>query len=285
MKISKTPILLVDNCHFILSNIANYKPILTNNTNEILTKLTRVISEYLRFILEKLAIKKNKSYNKYIIERGLTTILHIFSILLFYTKNLELTFYHCQKAFYLYVEFIEQISDDNVTFLQLSSKDAILFVYKKTIYDLNTDYKKNIAIPNDDEKNILNSFDSLLSMFKYVVCFVLLVPYDLTNKDEYIHHLCLEINNLSDLIKKYKFKPSSFQLLLLFLQSLSEFSHSTISIKDFFLLIHLFIKKLFDKKINIDSSYQNIINHLYDTELYKHLDLTNPTCFITWLFS
>lgn len=49
-----------------------------------------------------------------------------------------------KKAYYFYIEFIEQISDNNVTFLQLSSRDAILFVYKRTIFELNNEYIKNI---------------------------------------------------------------------------------------------------------------------------------------------
>ena len=31
-------------------------------------------------------------------------------------------------------------------YLQLNSRDATLFVYKKTIYEINNDHKKNIII-------------------------------------------------------------------------------------------------------------------------------------------
>jgi hypothetical protein len=103
------------------------------------------------------------------LERGLETLIHVFSVVFYYTKNLELTFYHTQKAYYFYIEFIEQISDDNITFLQLSSKDAILFVYKKTIYDLNNEYKKNLMEPNEDEKIILNTLSSYIHFYKSVI--------------------------------------------------------------------------------------------------------------------
>ena len=67
-----------------------------------------------------------------------------------YTKNIELTMFHSKKALYYYIEFIGQISDVSVhhSYLQLNSKDATLFVYKKTIYDINnfrSDEKKNNA--------------------------------------------------------------------------------------------------------------------------------------------
>ena len=71
-----------------------------------------------------------------------------------YTKNLELTVHHCKKAFLYYVEFIGQIGDDNHTFLQLNSKDATLFVYKKTIFDINNEYKKKVTYTLNETKKL-----------------------------------------------------------------------------------------------------------------------------------
>ena len=124
----------------LLYNVGNYKPIIENTIQDILTKFVIIIIEYMRLIAEKITMK-NKPYYKFIFQRGLETLIHVFSILFYYTKNLELTFYHAQKAIYYYIEFIEQISDENVSFLNLSSRDAVLFVYKKTIYEINNEYK------------------------------------------------------------------------------------------------------------------------------------------------
>ena len=147
---------LSDYSHYLLHNTSNYKPSIKNSVLEILNKIVEVILEYMCFISEKVT-KKNKKYNKFIFERGLKTLIHVFSNIFYYTKNLELSFYHTQKAYYFYIEFIEQISDDNITFLQLSSKDAILFVYKKTIFELNNECKKNTKEQSLEEKNILRT--------------------------------------------------------------------------------------------------------------------------------
>jgi lipopolysaccharide export LptBFGC system permease protein LptF len=88
---------------------------------------------------------------------------------LYYTKNLDLAFYHSQKAYYFYIEFIEQISDDNVTFLQLSSKDATTFVYKKTIYEINNDYKKIATELTNDDKSILKYVDTYMYIYKTLI--------------------------------------------------------------------------------------------------------------------
>ena len=127
-----------------LSNIDNYKAQLTNSSSEVFVKYLGVISEYLAQCVEALYIRDD-AYYKYIIMQGVNTISHVFKILLLYTNNLELTYYHCQKSFYYYVEFIGQIGDDNHSFLQLNSKDASLFVYKKTIFNINNEYRKEFA--------------------------------------------------------------------------------------------------------------------------------------------
>jgi hypothetical protein len=77
---------------------------------------------------------------------------HVFKMLLLFTCNLDLTYYHCQKSYSYYIEFIGQIGDDAITYLQLNSKDAALFVYKKTIFDINQEYKKNYYETKAEEK-------------------------------------------------------------------------------------------------------------------------------------
>ena len=78
---------------------------------------------------------QNQIYLKFIVIRGLETITNVFSIILYYTKNIDLTYFQCQKSFYYYIEFIGQISEEQHSFLQLNSRDAITYVYKKTLVD------------------------------------------------------------------------------------------------------------------------------------------------------
>lgn len=113
---------------------------LNRSIPEVLNKYVSLVCEYYEFIGEKTIIH-NKQY-PYLRMRGLDTISHVFFMILFYTKNLELTYYHSQKSFYLYVEFIEQILDVQHTFLHLTPIDASIFVYKKTIYEISQEYRK-----------------------------------------------------------------------------------------------------------------------------------------------
>ena len=136
-----------------LQNIDNYNKSIINDEIEIYIKYTHVIAQYLLFGIETIK-NHNSEYVKYILNKGLFTISYVFKMLLMYTCNLELTYHHCQKSYSYYIEFIGQIGDDAVTYLQLNSKDAALFVYKKTVFEIpdqiktkyyenNTDGKKN----------------------------------------------------------------------------------------------------------------------------------------------
>ena len=106
---------------YLLYNVNNYKQQIENSQEEILRKFVSVIIEYLNFISEKITMK-NKLYYKFILERGLETLIHTFSFIFYYTKNLELTFYHTQKAYYFYLEFIEQMVQWEIPYTLIFTK-------------------------------------------------------------------------------------------------------------------------------------------------------------------
>ena len=126
---------------------------------EIVEKYIALIGEYYAFIRDNPNIIHKKQY-PYLLARGLDTITHVFTIILFYTKNLEITYYHSQKSFYFYVEFIEQILDAQNAFLHLDSRDASIFVYKKTIYEINPDLRTEVEnTPEiDDQFKEINAY-------------------------------------------------------------------------------------------------------------------------------
>lgn len=278
MKNSKNDNTLSENSNYLLYNIANYKVSIDNSANEILTKFVRVIVEYMRFISEKITMK-NKQYYKFIFERGIETLIHIFSMILYYTKNLELTFYHCQKAYYFYIEFIEQISDDNITFLQLSSRDATLFVYKKTIFDLNNEYRKNISEPILEEKNILSLVDSYTYIYKNIIQFIINhkdFTYD--NKNEYINICCNYIEVFCEKINKHKIKKNVIECIYLFTNVLAD---KQIEIDMFFVLLDDFIKKInIKKKVN----EKLIKNKIYDGEINNYINNNELNKLVDWIF-
>lgn len=154
-----------------LNNIVNY------NTNfdakvkidDILTKYTNIVKEYINVFNLKIKGKYLKNSN-YIFQKGFETITHVFELILIYTKNIELTAYHSQKAIYFFVEFTEQITDEHNIFLQLTTRDASMFVYKKTIFEINNDYKRkyNCELTNKEEE-IISNLRVFLSIYNLLV--------------------------------------------------------------------------------------------------------------------
>lgn len=156
----------------VLINYTNFNKSITCNVSDIVNKYISVIIEYTNLISDKPSIK-NKKYYRYIYMRGLDTITHVFTMILFYTKNIDITYYHSQKSFYFYVEFIEQIIDIQHTFLNLHSRDASIFVYKKTIYEIQSEYKKlieskdeNLSVDKNDtyKLDLINKHISIYKM-------------------------------------------------------------------------------------------------------------------------
>lgn len=272
---------LSDNTHFILYNTVNYKACIENSISEILNKYVEVLIEYMRFISEKIMMK-NKSYYRFIFERGVETISHVFSVIFYYTKNLELTFYHSQKAYYFYIEFIEQISDDNVTFLQLSSRDATLFVYKKTIFDLNNEYKKNIQEPSTEDKKIMMLLDSHTYIYKNIIKFIIYHnDFKYETKMDYINKCCdsIEFISVTLNISSNKIKGNYMNCLYLFVTLLAD---KKIDILDFFRVVDEFIKKIISKK-KFDEKV--IKNKIYDSEINNFINNNELNMIVEWIFS
>ena len=146
-----------------LNVITNYFPTLEDDDIEIMNSYVIIIQTLLNHIYTNITITKEE-YLKYIIIYGIESITHIYKLLLLYTKNKSLTLHHCEKCVLFYVEFITQIGDDNHSFLQLTSKDAIMFLYKKTLFELDETYVKDCS-HSTEHKEKIERFHLLSKLF------------------------------------------------------------------------------------------------------------------------
>lgn len=126
---------------YILNNIDNYKNELDINSHVLFLKYIGMIHELVQLCVERISIK-NDEYIKHILITGIKNTTYIYKLILLYTKNIDLALYHTQKSILYYIEFISQIDEDSQNLLKLTTKDASLFIYKKTIFEINDDYKK-----------------------------------------------------------------------------------------------------------------------------------------------
>jgi len=126
-----------------MSEYENFNdPLIYKNEEMVDLSIGIVVSNFLKLLntyhllFLKNIVTKNLKYRNYIYLQGMKCINHIFIFILQYTNNMAFTYYHCEKGIYYFTEFITQIENEN-SFLKLTSTDAIIFVYKKTIYNMN----------------------------------------------------------------------------------------------------------------------------------------------------
>jgi hypothetical protein len=166
---------------YSLHNVENYRTVLNETTNEVTQKYSILLTEYFKFITENIK-QKNKKMSHFIITRGVDTITNVFVNILLYTKNIDLTYFHSQRSFYFYVEFVSQITEDEKTFLQLSSRDATTYVYKKTLYEISNDFKKlneSMTAETREKFEIINIFVKIYKI--YIIKIV--ENYDIINNN------------------------------------------------------------------------------------------------------
>lgn len=235
----------IDNS-YSLDNVDNYYKELKHDINEIVNKYVDLIKEYLNFIYDNVKIK-NKFYIKFIVKRGLETITNVFLNIFYYTKNLNLTYYHCQKSFYFYVEFIGQITDEQNTYLQLSSRDAATYVYRKTIFEINNEFKKKIPYPSEEISSKFDLLNIYIDLYKFIAIKII-------NQNKNYNTETKTININDNLIKiNSKIKNIIFNL--------SE-------LKNIILLINIL-----DNKLKEEEKFIEIVNY-YFKKINKNTNLT-----------
>jgi hypothetical protein len=256
-------------------NVNNYNLKLDTSCNVIIV-YNQLLNEYLSHIINHLVIKGNIHY-LFVIDRGFDLFKNIFILLLHYTKNLELVAHHIRKSYLYYTEFIAQVGEDSNSFLQLNSKDACLFVYKKTVYDIDNNFKKKYEM-SENEKKLFFVLKENIYLFTKIIKFFckknvnsvnnFVINKDITFKNikQYMIKISLEINKLKSV--------SNYEKINNFIDyvNIKEFDCE----KNYYLIYH------FIKKINItDISDIKVYSLILDDKNY--VDLT-PIKFINRLF-
>lgn len=147
-------------------------------SNEFLSKYYILINQYIGFYVENIydniTISTDKRYRFYILSKGLEMLSNIMNITIMYTNNIDFAFHYCNKAYYYYIEFISQLDTDN-NHLELNIKDAIIFVYKKTIFEIkepvstinNCNINEDNVRKTESIKKMINIVNSYVKVFKF----------------------------------------------------------------------------------------------------------------------
>lgn len=252
-----------------LLNNENFNNTFEFSQQQVCSKYIILINDYIKQCYDNIQIHNN-IYKNFIIKKGINTISYIFKLLLIYTKNLDVIIYNCQKSFVYYIEFIGQICDDNNSFLQLNSKDATLFIYKKTIFEINNDYRKNI---NFDNNNFVDNLDLFINIHNNNIFFII-DNYSFIDSIKIINS---DLINLSNKIIKL-FIENNNNLLKNKLIAILNFSKNFKNINNYIYTNEIFVKKI--KKI-----VRFINNDHLEFLLINDINYETPIKFVNYIIN
>lgn len=113
----------------------------------IITRYIGLIREFFEEVQKSVNILQSASHVHSLMV-GVSVIHRVFEHVLFKTQNVENAYYYSQKTYAYYLEYMEQVIASQLSG-KLNHMDAVLFIYKKTIFELDTP-------PVDTMANILS---------------------------------------------------------------------------------------------------------------------------------
>ena len=245
-----------------------------NNKSTIIDKVTHtyisILKEFIALISES---KHCDNPNNLIITMfiGMNAIHRVFEYILIKTKNIEKVCYYSKKTYYYYLEYMEQIYSSNLH-QNLNQMDAMLFVYKKTIFDLydgeNEDtfgtmtniIASNGEIMNIDDDNIQNMLKNISKIMNILFYwenteFTFYERKELCNYLDFFMKKCFSVPQIVQFLeilqKKITMKYPEYLLLLKELFDLNEKKMKKICHINEWTLNKFYIQKNdFEDKIN-----------------------------------
>ena len=223
------------------------------NISKNILKYYKTIKDFLKYFEKNIEIKEKKEY---IIKRGISVISNVFMFTLMYSKNANMALFYSKKAHFYYCEFIQQINQDIHTYLQLTSKDASIFVYKKTIFNIKSDFKKDYIM---DNKSV-----EIIKKFR-----------DLTDLINIIIFKCDEKKIKSFINRAISLKGTDVVMLLL-----SAIKDEKISDEKYYNIIYKFIKKIGKSTL----SREDLFKKTHSSNFIKNIQVMDSLKFVKWIF-
>lgn len=249
-------------------NKNNYNTKLVND-NLIIFEYVKILHEYLSHIIDQKKIKNDQHY-LFILTRGYSMLRNILLLMILYTNNMELVSFHLRKSYLYYTEFIGQIGEDSNSYLQLNSKDACLFVYKKTVYDINEEFRKNYQLKESNKLKV-ELFKKKIMLIDEIEQYLLTKYVNEYKEYNWLNKLRINIVKIMEEICNLK-TEDSFNKIDKFLDIVKL---KNPSIEKTISLIYNFIKKINKNKISLEKINTIILSENLDFEMTTPLKIIN----------
>ena len=128
----------------------------------------KVIHEYTINYESSAKYKKGDKDNAYLMLNGYNALTHVFKMGISYTRNPYFALKHMNRSIYYYTQFIDQMDENIMYDLNLSSNSASIFLYKKMSEEIEQYTVDNAAT---EESGILKydfckNIENLINIYK-----------------------------------------------------------------------------------------------------------------------
>jgi hypothetical protein len=245
---------------------------------KIITKYASVMKEYFELMQQSDIIKSlaNPNNNLFI---GMNVIHRVFEYILIKTKSIENAYFYSQKGCYYYLEYLEQINKSDFA-NAFSHMDAIMIVYKKTIFDI-YDGENNTTSTNSTMSNLLSLNSEQIDITQKDLRALFNIIFKFTRTLFFIDNTIITFNQRVDICNNYLFRyliiVECTEFINSYIELLQEKMHFTYDkYNELLLEIIIRVEKMKKKSIlkNFDETdfFFNRIymeNHVFHETLYK----------------
>lgn len=259
------------------------------NKQQIIEKYCQVLKEFIEKIQSLNTIIEPKQL-LLSLSIGITSIHRVFEYTLLKTKQIDKAFYQGQQTYYYFLEYLKQINESHLVHT-LNHKDAVLFVYKKAIFDVHdgTDIKSNSLTNimtlscnsvNINDKEWRTLFIRMSKFINSLLCW-----------KNYLYDFSYRIQLCEHFLEKFLLNIERLDFTTYYL----EYIHQNFPVnqeKYIELLTYMLVKSEKTKRIRSGSITEQEKNEIvfqkiyFDTEHFKNkFESLTTEQFVTWLYS
>jgi hypothetical protein len=202
-----------------------------DNSWHIFLEYLKIINEYMFHYKKSAKYNNHEKDQSYLFLNGINVLTHIFKLVLHQTNKPIAALENMQSSIYYYTQFIDQMDENIMYDLNVSSNSASLFLYKKAVENI-SEHSLDIPIQRDvaiNLSNLITIYKSLIELYtiteealnKKLNSLMQELTLKITTEQELqsiLERVILFINNnnkyeyIQHYIKKYKHQPFTLQL-------------------------------------------------------------------------
>ena len=138
----------------------------TDKSWHVFHQYTNVMNEYFTHFSQSTKFVNSDRDKLYLLLHGLSTLNHVFTTLLHNTLDSKLALKHMNESIFYYTQFIDQIEENALNDLNVSSISASVFVYSKT---LNSIEQHSTSSEHHSKTDFLKNNNSLITIYRKIV--------------------------------------------------------------------------------------------------------------------